>query len=82
MTEEEPERRSSHVQLLPVEKTRSRLRSKQSESDDQGVHYNTTMEEMSLYTTPFLHSVSSTVHDHQSVDRAKQKVLFCVMSKF
>ncbi|XP_065919844.1 ATP-binding cassette sub-family C member 4-like isoform X2 [Dysidea avara] len=73
-TDEGTERRSSHAQLLPVEKTRRRVRSNHSEGDDPpDSHFTTVMEEVSLYTSPSLHSVSSTHHN------TKQKNMINVM---
>jgi len=67
-----------------VEKTRRRVRSEHSESDKPNAHFTPVMEEVSLYTSPSLHSVSSVFHDHKGTDGAKQKVniVVCTFSAF
>ncbi|XP_065919562.1 ATP-binding cassette sub-family C member 4-like isoform X2 [Dysidea avara] len=61
-TDEETERRSSHAQLLPVEKARRRVRSKHSEGEhDQ--NYLSVLDEVSLHTTPSLFSLVSLPDD-------------------
>ncbi|XP_065919840.1 ATP-binding cassette sub-family C member 4-like [Dysidea avara] len=54
-TDEGTERRSSHAQLLPVEKTRRRVRSKHFESE----HAFPVLDEVSLHTTPSMFSLVS-----------------------
>jgi len=75
-TDEELERRSSHAQLLPVEKPRRRVRSKHSESEhDQ--NYLPVLDEVSLYTTPSMYSLVSIPDDDTAAEK-KEKVPYIV----
>ncbi|XP_065919884.1 ATP-binding cassette sub-family C member 4-like isoform X2 [Dysidea avara] len=70
-TDEEIERRSSHAQLLPVEKTRRRVRSQHPESHPASL--DPFLDQVSLYSVPSLYSIVSN-HDYiNSIRKTSQK---------
>ena len=63
-----------HIQLLPIEKARRRVRSKHSESNADP-NFDPTLDEPSIYTTPSMFSLVSMPEDFDIND--KNKVYMC-----
>ncbi|XP_065919842.1 ATP-binding cassette sub-family C member 4-like isoform X2 [Dysidea avara] len=69
-TDEGTERRSSHAQLLPVEKARRRVRSKHSEGE-HNQNYLPVLDEVSVHTTPSMFSLVSIPDDGTAEEKEK-----------